>query len=852
MGIAPKRALALGLVIAAAAAGLGINTGSDSNRRASQPGTGNGEAPPAIVPAFGPVHPRLSDAGDQVVFSYQGAIWRMPATGNAPRTMTRLSEGEGFDIEPAWSPDGTRIACINSPAFLGGPLRVIRADDGTPLALPKPVVASDKLMFDPAGKRILGRFQMPGQGPGLPGPGGGGTLAWYDIETGALVPVRTGGLQPRRYALSQDGRWIALVTTLDVFGQEQTGNNGPDADLWKVPAEGGEPVKIVRFPARIHDLCWSRDDRVLDVATEVGGVHNDLWEIPLDDPERGARQLTFGQADEDRPSVTRDGRMLLYTDNRQGATALVLRDNQAGTEHVLEPEGFDYRRPVGRLELGVAEESGGPPQIARIAIRHAGGKFHAPAGALYRLLRGDLHFYADRATLDLPEGPYRVTVVRGPEYLVAHEEFTIRPGQTTRLTIALERWTDQRARGWYSGESHIHANYGYGSWYNSPRTMLMQCAGEDLSVANFMVANSDGNGVFDREYFRGRPDPLSDDRTLLYWNEEFRSTIWGHMTLLNLEHLVEPIYTGFLHTSQPWDAPSNADVADLTHDQEGLVNYTHPAQPVEDPYAGPYSAKALPMDVALGKIDSIDVMGSNHEANMPVWYRLLNCGFRLPASAGTDCFLNRIASRLPGSDRAYVRIEGEFSYRRWIENLKAGRTFVTNGPMLEFTVNGQPLGSTVRLEAGSNQPVPGSVQVRVKGRTTAPYPLDRIEVIQNGRIAATTKAPPGGDRDRRSIGLDVELPVERSGWVALRVYGPPSVPEQHGPAFAHSSAIALEVPGKPAEARADAEYFLAWIDRLAGDVHRRDRIPSRSREHIEGQLAEARKVYEKLARNGNP
>ena len=64
-------------------------------------------------------------------------------------------------------------------------------------------------------------------------------------------------------------------------------------------------------------------------------------------------------------------------------------------------------------------------------------------------------------------------------------------------------------QGWYSGENHIHANYGYGHWYNSPRTMRVQCAGRTCGVANFMVANSDGDGVFDREYFRGRPDPLS-------------------------------------------------------------------------------------------------------------------------------------------------------------------------------------------------------------------------------------------------------------------------------------------------------------------------------------------------------
>src|SRR5262249_4648166 len=272
--------------------------------------------------------------------------------------------------------------------------------------------------------------------------------------------------------------------------------------------------------------------------------------------------------------------------------------------------------------------------------------------------------------------------------------------------------------GWYSGESHIHANYGFGHWYNSPRTMLLQCGGEDLNVANFMVANSNGDGVFDREFFGGRPDPLSNERTILSWNEEFRSTIWGHMTVLGLDHLVEPIFTGFAHTTQPWDAPSNGDIADLTHDQHGLVNYTHPAVNLKDAYLGPYTSKELPVDAALGKVDSIDIMGSNHEATIPLWYALLNCGFRLSASAGTDCFLNRIPSRLPGSERVYVRVEGAFSYDRWIEGLKAGHTFVTSGPMLELSAEGHSPGETVRVKAGENAPL------RIRGQARSQYPLE--------------------------------------------------------------------------------------------------------------------------------
>ena len=128
-----------------------------------------------------------------------------------------------------------------------------------------------------------------------------------------------------------------------------------------------------------------------------------------------------------------------------------------------------------------------------------------------------------------------------------------------------------RTAGWHSGENHIHANYGYGEYYNWPAHMADMVAGEGLNVGNFMVANSDSNGFFDREFFRGRPDPLSTRDHQLYWNEEFRSTIWGHMTLVNLRHVVEPVYSGFKDTTNPYDIPTMSDIADKTHRQGGLV-----------------------------------------------------------------------------------------------------------------------------------------------------------------------------------------------------------------------------------------------------------------------------------------
>src|SRR5438876_10509133 len=108
----------------------------------------------------------------------------------------------------------------------------------------------------------------------------------------------------------------------------------------------GNPTRIARFPRQIHHLCSRADDRALYVVTELGGVHNDVWEIPLEEPLAGARKLTFGQADEDRPSVSADGRWLLFTDNRQGPTSLVLRDLAGESDETLPVTELDYRSPT--------------------------------------------------------------------------------------------------------------------------------------------------------------------------------------------------------------------------------------------------------------------------------------------------------------------------------------------------------------------------------------------------------------------------------------------------------------------------------------------------------------------------
>jgi TolB protein len=777
--------------------------------------------------AFGPMHPRISPDGKQIVFSYQGAIWRMPSTGG---TMTRLTEGSGFDIDPVWSPDEKRIAYLNSRNMAGGQLKLINAQTGAEVILPKPVsvvgtIAYQKIYFHPDGQRILGMLRAAGENKGL---------AFYNLTTGEVKSVVT---LPRwsRYALSHDGKTIIYTATMNVTGQ-QGGNDGPQADLWKVSSAGGKPVKLTRFPARIHDLCFAADDHSLFVVTELGGVHNDVWSFRLDDPLRSARKLTMGQADEDRPSVSRDGRWLLYTNNQENATSLILRDLSSSEERTVTVSNMNFQKPTGLFKLNTLDRKTGQPMTARISIEDAAGKYHAPAGSLYRVLNNYGHFYCEKqAELSLPVGKYRLRALRGPEYRPLYKDFSIENGKTTELVAELNRWIHQAERGWYSGENHIHANYGYGEWYNTPQTMLQQCAGENLNVCNFMVANSDSNGVFDREFFRGRPDPLSTGETLLYWNQEFRSTIWGHMTLVNLKQVVEPVYTGFKDTTNPWDIPTNSDIADRTHLQKGHVNYTHVAQNPNDPYQNPYTGKGIPVDVALGKIDSLD-LNASYNGTVPLWYRLLNCGFRLPASAGTDCFLNRVRSRLPGGDRVYVQVDGNFTYGKWIDGLQAGKSFVTNGPMLELSINGKQIGETVKLTTAS--------EISIKGQATAQFPLNRVELVYNGKVVATGRV----SQDKLQSVIDEKLKIDTSGWIALRASGLGHADHPIGTQYAHSNPVYIQVGDQPTRSKEDAEFFLKWIDRLSLAIRVRDRIPSEElKQHVRNQFESARDVYRKIA-----
>jgi hypothetical protein len=250
-------------------------------------------------------------------------------------------------------------------------------------------------------------------------------------------------------------------------------------------------------------------------------------------------------------------------------------------------------------------------------------------------------------------------------------------------------------------------------------------------------------------------------------------------------------------------------------------------------------------------VDYYEVVGfSDHRATEKVWHRLLNCGFRIPAGAGTDAMTNFASLRGPvGLNRVYVKNGPQLDAARWSEALKAGRTFATNGPLLDFALR-PARGDGAWREPGDQLALPAGrhrLEARVSLRSIVP--VDRLEVVGNGRVVGSVTLT----GDRSSADATVMLAADRSGWYTLRAYAErPHHPILDLYPFGTTSPIYVAVGDGAVRSATDAAYFLAWMDRLLDAARGHEGWNgAEERSDVLGMLGEARAVWaERASRMG--
>ena len=789
--------------------------------------------PPA---ASTPWRPAFSPDGEWIAFSMAGSIWKIRAGGG---TAYELTAGATYDSSPVFSPDGTKILYTADEGYRAVNLRLLDLKTGESHALTEGAFVNLDPVFSPDGKRALYVSTAPD--------------GWYHLyampldqagNPGAAVRLTEDHAFPnaRLYFGAED---LHIEPTVSPAGDEMilVSNRGislGSGGIWRAPIEANamEKAELILREETLYRTRpqWSPDGKRILYSSHRGSQFNNLYVLPADGGE--PYQLTFGEWDHFEPRWSPDGEWIVYVANEHGLSELRLLKTFGGEERKVEIRQRVYKRPMGTLAVTVRDGKAGPPTTAKIMLTAADGKAYAPPDAYHRVGARALFtdfFHTDGAfAIDLPEGEVKLLAMKGFERTPVEISARIADARVTQLEITLERFTDAKARGWYSGSDHVHMNYG-GNLHNTPKNLMFMASAEDLDVIGEKIANKD-NRIFDHQFFDGAYDvERSTEERLLSWGQEYRPPFYGHINFINLtKHLISPFTTGYEDTAIDSLYPSNTDMFRLARKQGALGGHVHPFASTPET-VGYANARTFPVDLALGTFDYLEVMtGANYAKHTSkVWHRALNCGFRVTPSGGEDSISNLHRTPALGAARVYADLGGKLEWARWVDAIREGRTMITNGPLVWMTVDGQGPGGEVQLPAGG-----GSVEVQATMETA--FPVDRVELIFRGEPVQSIPVTDGG----RLAKWRGRVPVERSGWLTLRALtDKPVHPIDDDNLHAETAAVYVLAGDEPIRSREDSEYFVRWIDAITrqAEEHRGWRS-DKEKAHVLGQFAEARRV----------
>ncbi|MDE0482441.1 MAG: CehA/McbA family metallohydrolase [Candidatus Poribacteria bacterium] len=495
--------------------------------------------------------------------------------------------------------------------------------------------------------------------------------------------------------------------------------------------------------------------------------------------------------------------------------------------------------PAVEVSLEVLDFDG-KPTTASFIIRDQLNRVYPSRG---RRLAPDFFFHNqiyrhNGESVLLPPGKYSVEYTRGPEYQVKTKTITVPNDEKHQETFHLERWIHIAAEGWRSGDHHVHAagcaHYESPTEGVTPEDMMRHILGEDLNVG--CVLSWGPCWYFQKQFFDGKVHELSTDDYVMRYDVEvsgFPSSHAGHLSLLGL---TEDDYKGVERIEEwpSWDLPvlqwakEQGAVTGFSHsgwglkvDGDELPNYNMP------PFDG-IGANEYIVDVVHDAVDFISTVDTPAVWELNIWYHTLNCGFRTRISGETD--FPCIYGERVGLGRIYVKMPaGALDFDAWVAGLRDGRSYVGDGKshLLDFTVGGVPVGektsngeiSQLNLEEPSTVTITARVAARldekpnpeIKNRSLDQQPYWDIE---RTRIGETRKVPVelivnGQAIERREIMADgkivplqFETSIERSSWVALRIF--PS---------SHTNPVFVIVDGKPIRAsRRSAQWCLDAVE----------------------------------------
>ena len=713
----------------------------------------------------GPIDPAPSPDGDRLAFSARGWIWVMDIETSSAR---RLTMGRDMDFRPAWSPDGQMLAFVRDNDH-DTSIMFIDSHSGAEMGQ----VDSPALELDPA-------FSADG------------TLLFYssaeegDLDLWAINIAN----DEKRRVTSDAGIELRPQPGANSLVYLKKGSGIPDQVLLRLPGVDTPQILIQGEIASMARPALSPDESTI----ALNWPTQDGWELRLlniDDPRpsillaSGGLPLT--------PAWSANGEWIYFSEADEHERMRLKRVRGTGGPIEDVPIlGWEWGEPMSTVRIRTVFESGGVPVPTRLNVLDVRGHPIIPAETAARFdgQSGRVFFYSPGIIeLSVPGRVVTVSAVQGLATPEVSESVELGPQRVTELEIVLSPLWDARAAGWTSGEHHFHLNYG-GLYDLSPSDIVPVMKGEALDLATPLLANLH-NRFEDQDLWRWQK---SDQAPLIRFGQEVRAHFLGHIGLIGIDELFWPWVWGPGYEVYGSDDRENAEALSHARSQGGLGYYVHPVSPNRPEEASPWAelpfAELMPnvpleivADAVLGDLDALEVvcLWSDEVSTAQLWHRFLNLGIPVAPSAGTDVMTDFYRTMAPGTARVYAQTGNALNWPTYLDALRHGRSFVTNGPFIDFRIGGRAPGDVISA---------GPAEWELDLLTASG--VDQVDLIVNGEIVWSESGieSPGS----RKYQGEIELP--EGGWVAIRALGgEASWPSMANYPFAHTGPVWIEAIG---------------------------------------------------------
>jgi hypothetical protein len=486
--------------------------------------------------------------------------------------------------------------------------------------------------------------------------------------------------------------------------------------------------------------------------------------------------------------------------------------DQQQEDYIHWPGGFDNpgqppneeASADAKVMVRIIDAATGKPTPCRVNLLGSDGNYYEPKDN--PLARWSLHRTGNRRTkgpfryygwffytlgtveANVPAGALRIEVAKGYEYRPVTKQIEVTKEKSTVVEIRLERSLDMAARGWYSGDTHIHLDR-----QNEKETSdaLQLIEAEDIRFG-FLLAMNDPKtytGTMETQTWpqdmgMGRASARSHGIYTITSGQEYRNKAYGHILLLLNDRLVFPD-----ESFDPNDWPLFDAVVRDTHDANGVALHAH----------GGYEQEIY-ADYVHGAGDAIEVLqfAVYRGVGLEGWYHMLNARYRLPMVGGSDYPYCRAL----GDGRTYVQGETGIDVEAWTQGLVQGKSFVTTGPMLLLQVNGNTPGSIMELSKDTEKL---SIEIEVLSEVVA---NEYVELIVNGKVMERIHLKDSTLPQRVSLSREIEC--TQSMWIAARTYAmhPAGLPNSE----AHTNPIYIQEDGKPIRHQESIDWLVKKLD----------------------------------------